>query len=462
MSIDRSRMPRPAHPPAVRFPVPEKHSLGRAHTWSVAHHDLPVVVFIWMIPVGSAADPADRAGLAMFAADLLDEGSGGRTMLEVNEQLARMGAQLDTEVGVDATMLTLVSLSRTAPDALALLAEVVCRPNLDSGEIVRVRTLRSNRVRQMRSVPGALADRAFYRQLYGSHPYGQPPLGTEATLEQIGQTDLHRFHRERLLGVAPTLLLVGDLPPDGLRETARSVLPSDVAQSAQADELWARLPLIDELGAEANGDEKAARLILVPRPGAAQSELRVGALTADRTTRDYHSLVVTNAAVGGAFVSRLNLNLRERRGYTYGVRSSVQFWRAPGPFVVQTSVQTDATAASIAEILKELAEIGGPRPVDGRETARARDSLTLGFARSFETAEQIARAATQLVLYNLPDSWYDDFVPRVEAVEPEEVTRIARQYLDPGRMYVTVVADPDRVGDLAKLGLGEPIVAEPF
>jgi zinc protease len=462
VTIDRSRIPSPARPPVVRFPIPEKHSLGRTRVWSVAHRDLPVVVLIWMIPVGSASDPADRAGLATFVADLLDEGSGGRTMLEVNEQLARMGAQLDTEVGVDATMLTLVSLSRTARDALALLAEVVCRPNLAQGEIARVRSLRLNRIRQMRSVPGALADRAFYKQLYGSHPYGQPPLGTEETLERIDQTELHGFHRERLLGVAPTLVLIGDLPSDGLRETARGILPSDFTGSRQTDEPWPRLPSIDELPGQANGNRGAARLVLVPRPGAAQSELRVGALTADRTTPDYHPLVVTNAAVGGAFVSRLNLNLRERRGFTYGVRSSVQFWRAPGPFVVQTSVQTDATAASIAEILKELADVGGPRPVDAREIVRARDSLTRGFARSFETAEQIARAATQLVLYDLPDSWYDDFVPRVEAVEPEEVTRIAREYLDPGRMYVTVVADPDRVGDLAKLGLGDPILAEPF
>lgn len=461
MTIDRSRLPRPARPPVVRFPLPEKHTIGRTDIWSVAHRDLPVVVLIWMIPVGSAADPADRAGLAMLTADLLDEGSGGRTMLEVNEQLARMGAQLDTEVGVDATMLTLVSLSRTVRDALALLAEVVCRPNLASREVARVRALRLNRIKQMRSVPGALADRAFYKQLYGSHPYGQPPLGTETTLERIDQSELASFHRERLLGVAPTLVLVGDLPADGLREMAGRVLPSAFADGGSGDEAQLT-PAIDGLAEKANGHGRAARLVLVPRPGAAQSELRLGALAADRTTHDYHPLVVTNAAVGGAFVSRLNLNLRERRGYTYGVRSSVQFWRAPGPFVVHTSVQTDATAASIAEILKELGEIGGPRPVDAREIVRARDSLTRGFARSFETAEQIARAATQLVLYDLPDTWYDDFVPRVEAVEPDEVTRIAREYLDPDRMYVTVVADPDRVGDLTQLGLGDPILAEPF
>jgi zinc protease len=462
VTIDRSRMPRPTRPPVVRFPVPQKHALGRTRIWSVAHRDLPVVVLIWMIPVGSAADPADQAGLAMFAADLLDEGSGGRTMLEVNEQLGRMGAQLDTEVGVDATMLTLVSLSRTAGDALMLLADVVCRPNLAPAEIARVRALRLNRIRQMRSVPGALADRAFYKQLYGRHPYGQPPLGTEATLEGIDQRELHAFHRERLLGVAPTLLLVGDLPSDGLRDTAQAVLPPDFAASGQGEDEWPTRSYIDELPGQANGSGRAARLVLVPRPGAAQSELRVGALTADRRTPDYHPLVVTNAAIGGTFVSRLNLNLRERRGYTYGVRSSVQFWHAPGPFVVQTSVQSDATAASIAEILKELADIGGPRPVDAREVVRARDSLTRGFARSFETAEQIARAAAQLRLYALPDSWYDDFVPRVEAVQPDEVTRIAREYLDPDRMYVTVVADPDRIGDLAQLGLGDPILAEPF
>ncbi|MPY88437.1 MAG: hypothetical protein GEU99_10975 [Luteitalea sp.] len=455
MSIDRSQMPRPARPAAVRFPMPNKHRCGATRIWTVAHRDQAVVVLVWMIPVGSAADPADRAGLAAFVADLLDEGSAGRTMLDVNERLARMGAQLDTEVGVDATVLTLVSLARTAFDALAALGEIVCQPNLESGEIARVRTLRVSRVRQMRSVPGALADRAFYKQLYGSHPYGQPPLGTEDTLARIDQEELRGFHRERLLGVAPTLVLVGDHPHDALLDAATRVLPATFTEGdTNGRDAWTAPRVVDE--------QACARLVIVPRPGAAQSDLRVGTLTADRTTRDYHSLIVTNAAVGGTFVSRLNLNLRERRGYTYGVRTSVHFWRAPGPFVVQTSVQTDATTASIAEILQELAQIGGPRPVDTRELGRARDSLTRGFARSFETAEQIARAATQLALYDLPDSWYDDFVPSVEAVEADEVTRVARNYLAPEKMRVTVVADPDRVGDLAQLGLGEPVLAPPF
>ncbi len=202
------------------------------------------------------------------------------------------------------------------------------------------------------------------------------------------------------------------------------------------------------------------RLVTVHRAGSPQSELRIGRIAAGRSTPDYHALVVLNTVLGGQFVSRINLNLREEKGYTYGARSGFDFRRQPGPFVVQASVQTDATADAVREVLREVDEIGGERPVSARELALARAALTRGYPRNFETAEQVARAIAQLALYELPDDYFDGFVERVRAVGIDDVTDVARRYLPADEMLAVVVGDCDRVvGPLETLGFGEVAMA---
>jgi predicted Zn-dependent peptidase len=178
-----------------------------------------------------------------------------------------------------------------------------------------------------------------------------------------------------------------------------------------------------------------------------------------RNTPDYHALVAANMVLGGQFVSRINLNLREHRGFTYGARTSFDFRRLPGPFSLQVSVQTAATAEAIHESIGEIAGIRDSRPVSAEELALGVAALTRGYARNFETAEQLARAVTQLALYDLPDGYFDEFVSRVESVTVDDVTRVAQQYLDPGRLTTLVVGDYSAVArDLPKLDLGAPAI----
>jgi predicted Zn-dependent peptidase len=208
--------------------------------------------------------------------------------------------------------------------------------------------------------------------------------------------------------------------------------------------------------------EGGRRLVLVHRPEAPQSELRVGHVAVARSTPDYHALVVLNALLGGQFVSRINLNLREEKGLTYGARSSFDWRRAPGPFVVQTSVQTDATAVAVGEILRELADVGGDRPPTEGELALAKASLTRGFARNFETAEQVARALAQLSVYDLPPTWFDEFVGRVQAVDGAAVIDAARRHLRPAAALVSIVGDRARTErDLDALGFGTTTFVQP-
>jgi predicted Zn-dependent peptidase len=205
-----------------------------------------------------------------------------------------------------------------------------------------------------------------------------------------------------------------------------------------------------------------SRLALVDRPGAAQSELRIGHVAAPRSTPDYHALVLLNMVLGGQFVSRINMNLREDKGYTYGARTSFDFRRGPGPFQLQVSVQTAVTGDAIRESIAELEGICSDRPVTAAELELARAALTRGYPRNFETAEQIARSTAQLALYGLPADYFERFVPTVALLELDEVTDAARRHLDPSRLTTLIVGDRSLVEPaLAPLGLGEAAALQP-
>jgi predicted Zn-dependent peptidase len=203
----------------------------------------------------------------------------------------------------------------------------------------------------------------------------------------------------------------------------------------------------------------ATRLAVVAREAAPQSELRIGHLSAHRNSPDYPALLVMNAVLGGQFVSRINLKLREEKGYTYGARTGFDWRRGLAPFSLQASVHTAATADAIADCFAELDAIRGTRPPTGEEMALAKASLTRGYPRGFETAHQVARAVGQLALYGLPDTYFEEFVPRVSAIQARDVVQAAERYIDPARAVTLVVGDYQAVGPtLGPLGLGEPQV----
>jgi zinc protease len=448
-SADRSRLPALGREPHFQFPEIRWNALANGvRLMTVEHREVPVVSALVLVPFGAAADPLARPGLAAITGDLLDEGCGDLDALALHDRLGRIGAQLETEVGADATLLGLTVLERFASRALALLADIVIRPRLERHEFERVRDLRLNRLKQLREMPPALADRAFLSLLYPGHPYGHLPIGNEAALQAMTIDEVRTFHRSAYRPADITVVLVGDASHAqlaGMAEDAFGVwlAPSDASIAAM------------------NGDSSAvppppnSRVRLVHRAGAAQSELRIGHVSVPRSTADYHALLVVNLVLGGQFVSRINMNLREDKGYTYGARTSFDFRRGPGPFVLQASVQSDATAAAVRESLMELAAIRGDRPVTQKELEVGRAGLTRGYPRNFETADQLARAAAQLALYGLPDDYYTTFVPRVLSLTETHITDAARRHIDPSRLAAVIVGDRDKAGaQLNELGLG--------
>lgn len=451
--IDRSRLPdlRPAAP--FHFPAIEKSQLsGGLRLWTARHASLPVISVMLLVNRGASADPPGAEGLAALTVDMLDEGSDRRSAIEMHEALARIGAQLDSDIGPDAVLVSITALSRFTGRVLGLLADMVVRPTMAEADFERVRQLRLHRLRQLRDLPGAVADRTFSRLLYGSHPYGHTPLGGEASLSALTVDRVRAFHAAQIRPSEATLVVVGDCEHEVVRRDVEAAFAgwTGVALPVAVDEVERLRP---------------PRINVVPRPGAPQSELRVGHVAAPRSTPDYHALVAANMVLGGQFVSRINLNLRESKGFTYGARTSFDFRRHPGPFVLQVSVQTKATAEAIAESLREIADIRGPRPVTVEELALGVAAVTRGFARNFETAEQVGRAVTQIALYDLPDSYFDEFVPRIERVTIADVTAVAERHLHPDQLTTLVVGDLEVIGDsLSGLGLGEPVAlsAESF
>ena len=456
LTADRSRLPEPGPARTFKFPPVEKSVLPSGlRLWTVRHPQVPVVSLILLITRGAAADPPRQDGLAAITADMLDEGSGDRSAIEMHEALARLGAQFDTDIGSDATAVSVTALSRVTDRVLPLVGDIVTRPSLRESDFERVRQLRLHRLKQLRDSPAAVADRAFLSLLYGEDPYGHSPIGNEASLALLTIDDVRSFHAREIVPGAATLIAVGDCDHSTMARLAADAF-------ADWREDHGRRPPDPGPGTKDQAPSaplQGPRLAVVPRSRAPQSELRIGQVAAARQTPDYHALALANAILGGQFVSRVNLNLREDKGFTYGARTAFEFRRRPGPFVLQVSVQTAATVQAIHESIAEIVGIRGTHPVTPAELSFGIAALTRGYARTFETADQIGRAVMQLALYDLPDDYYAEFVPRIEAVSQDDVSRVMTRYIDPDRLTTLIVGDLDVFGaELGGLGLGDPRV----
>lgn len=448
MTVDRSRLPVPGPDRIFHFPRIARRSLANGlELRAVRHRSVPVVSMVLLVPGGSAVDPDAAHGLVSMTAGLLDEGSRGQSALDVAERVARIGGDLDVEVGMDAVAVGFTTLDRFFEIGLELVHEIVTAPNLANDDFNRLRNLRLERLAQIKDHAAAIAERAFARVLYGSHPYGHLSLGSEPALTAMTVDAARAMHAALFGPTGSTLVVVGDRSEEQLLDIA----------AARFDP-WrgsASSMTIDRAAGLAPPPPPRESLVVLHRPGAAQSELRIGHVCAPRSTPDYPKLLVLNTILGGEFVSRLNLNLRESKGYTYGVRTGFNLRRGVGPFVMQTSVATDVTAPAILEALAEIRAIADGRPATGDEVAQAFASLSKGYPRGFETAGQVARSVAQLALHDLPDTYFEEFVPRLAQVTADDISAAARQYLATIKMSTVIVGDMDKIhGSLPGLGLG--------
>ena len=350
-------------------------------------------------------------------------------------------------MSADATVFTVTALAKFSRQALSLLADCVIRPRMEPADFDRIRQLRLTRLVQIRDMPSAIADRAIMQVVYGTHPYSHMALGTEESLRQLKIETVKEFHAHLYRPSNATLVASGDITPDQFRQMASDLFGG-----------WAdgRPQILEDAAISSPPAAPVHRLVLVNKAGAAQSEIRIGEVGLARSTPDYHPLIVLNMILGGQFVSRINMKLRQEKGLTYGARTAFDFRRGRGPFILQTSVQSDGTAEAITTSLLEIHAIRTDRPPTPDEVEVAKAALTRSYPRNFETAEQIARAMAQLVLYGLPDDYFDSFTSHVCAVTVDRARQVAATHLDPERLAIAIVSDAALVTpQLAAAGLGD-------
>jgi predicted Zn-dependent peptidase len=394
----------------------------------VEQHELPLADFVLLVGTGGEADPRGRAGLATLAADLLTEGTTTRNALQIADQTAFLGIQLESAAGWDQSRVVLHTPTAQLDSALALFADVALRPSFPAAELERLRKERLTDLLQLRDRPRAIADRAYASIVFGdAHPYGHPLAGTEASTRAITRADVERFYRAAYRPNNATLIAVGDLTLD------------DVARRAEALFGTWRRGAVPAATFTAAPKAAATTLYVIDKPGAVQSSIRIGGVGVPRSTGDYFPLVVMNTILGGSFTSRLNQNLRETHGYSYGAGSRFDMRRSAGPFTAQAEVTGTKTDSSLIEFMKELRAIRDTVPT--AELRKAKSLLQLQLPANFETTGSIATQLVPVVLYGLPLDFYGGYVRRVEAVTQADVQRVARQYVNPDNVVVVVVGD---------------------
>lgn len=448
---DRKQPPPLGPAPALKLPAIQKHKLSNGlAVWIVEHHEVPLAQINLIVRSGSAADPIGKYGVGSLTAAMLDEGAGTRSSLELADAVEFLGANLSTSSSFDASSIRMsVPVSKLA-EALPLMSDVALRPSFPATELDRLRKERLTSLLQARDNAGALVQLAFPRIVFGpTHRYGTSANGLPATIEALTVDDLKTFYRSHFRPDNATLLVVGDL-------TLSTALP----MLEQAFGGWTADGMVSLVAAVPNAPQLTTRQIyLVDKPEAAQSQIRIGWVGVSRATPDYAVLEVLNTILGGSFTSRLNQNLREKNGYAYGASSGFDRRLSAGPFVAAAGVQTDKTADALREFFNELNGILTPVPAD--ELAKARSYVALGFPGEFETTGDMARKLEELVVYNLPDTTFSNFVPSVTAVTAADLQRAAARFIQPERMAVVVVGDLKLIeGPIRALNLG-PITHVP-
>jgi zinc protease len=440
----RAQAPKPGPARRLQLATPQSVQLGNGLTVILSERrGLPVVAANLVVRTGSDANPTDRPGLANFTAAMLDEGTTTRTALEIADSTAQVGATLGTSSTMDATFVQGRSLKKSLRTMLDLIADVALHPSFPADEVERQRAMRLGQLVQQRENPSSVASTVLAGALYGErHPYGYTEIGTEPSVKAISREHMQAFWKENFVPNNAALVVAGDISMAELRPLAEKAFGA-----------WTRgAPAQPGLGAP---QTSTARVVIVDKPGSQQTVLRVVGIGAPRSSPEYQAIQVMNTALGGLFSSRINMNLREEHGYTYGGSSQFVFRRAAGPFLVGAGVRTDVTAPAVQEIFKEIqAMVASPMPDE--ELRVAKDALARSLPGAFETSAGAAASYSNVYIYDLGLDYFTRYPERVEAVTAAQAQAVAARYLVSDRLIVVAVGDRAKIEpELRKLNLGE-------
>ena len=442
---DRSGPPAPGPARPLTLPAIERHVLSNGvPVLLVGVHEVPVVEVVLVLAAGATADPAGQEGLASMTAAMLDEGASGNGALALADAVDFLGARIETDSGWDASTVRLrVPVARLG-DALPLMADVALRPDFPEKELERLRKEALTGLLQARDQPRSIASRALAEAVFSrERRLGRPQTGDAASLTALTVTDLRGFHDTRYAPAHATLVVVGDVTAEALPALEKAfgawTGPEETTPAPKVG-----LP----------PQVRGRTVRLVDKPGSAQSAIRLGRVGPSWDDPRYHAGEVMNTLLGGSFTSRLNDNLREQHGYTYGAGSALRRYRVGGLFLAAADVQTDKTAEAATEFLKEFERIRNPATPE--EVERARSYAALGYAGEFETTSQVARRLVEKVIYDLPDGFFEEYVPKTLAVDASALQAAAKAAVDPEEIVLVVVGDRSKVeAPLRALDLGK-------
>jgi zinc protease len=451
---DRSKVPEPGAPPAAKFPDLERATLSNGLKIVLAERpSVPQVRFDLLLDAGFAADQSAEPGTANMTLAMLDEGTQRRTSLQISEELQRLGASLSAFSRLDYSSVTLDALKENLDPSMALFSDVVLNPSFPQRDFDRLKKQQLAAIEREKAEPFTMALRAFPELVYPTgHAYATPwsGTGTEESAAKITRADVAAFHRAWFKPNHATLIVVGATTMGEIRPKLERLFaawkPGDIPAKNVKDVAPPATPAV----------------YLIDRPGALQTVILAGNLAPPKNNPNEVPIEVMDALLGGNFGSRINMNLREDKHWSYGAGSFIRDARGQRPFVAYAPVQTDKTKESLVELAKELQGILKDRPVDSTELAQAKSSLTLTLPGEWETMAAVDATIRSIVTFGLDDRYFDTYPTKVRAVDSAQVPAAAAQVVHPDRLVWLIVGDRAKIeAGVRELNLGEVKIIQP-
>lgn len=443
-TLDRTKLPTPGPIPVLRVPAWTKTQLANGATLIVSErHSLPLVSFnITFLGGSNQFEAANRRGVAAMTAAMLTEGTKTRTGDQLSDALQLLGTNVGASVGAEEGSIGFVSTTKNFDATLAILSDMMLNSTFPADALDRLRARTLVNLTQAKDQPAVVSAQVFAKVLYGqAHPYGQRM--TETSVKAITRDDIVAFQKAYYQPGRAIITVVGDVTPAKVKTSVEKGLTEWAKGGEKPSFDYPKLPEL-----------QPAKIYLVDKPGAAQSVVNIGLPGPPRNTPDYFALQVLNTILGGQFQSRLNANIREQKGYSYGVNSGFSYGKGPGAFRAGGAIVSTKTDAALIEFMKELKGIVGEKPITDEEIKTAKESLIQGLPQRFASVTAISGAITSLVVQGLPDDYYQTYAQKVSAVTKEDLLRVAKRYIDLQHLAIVIVGDRASVeGPLKETGV---------
>ena len=450
-ALDRSKIPPPGKTPELRVPTWTQTTLPNGAELVVSEkHDLPLVSFSILLSGGADQyEPADKRGLASVTASMMSEGTTSRDGEALSNALQLLGTSVNVGIGSESGAIGFVSMTGKFAPTLDILADMMLHSTFPAPALERIRAQRLVALTAARAQPGAIARRVFAKIVYGTaHPFGQ--LVTEDTYKAITRDDVAAFARQYFEPGRAAIVVVGDITPAAAKAAVEKALAAWPAGGTKPSFAYPPLP-----------PKQVTTIYLVDKPGAAQSTFAIGLPGPPRSTPDYYAIEVMDTLLGGMFQSRLNANIREEKGLSYGVSSGFAFGKGPGPFRAGGDVISSKSDVALAEFMKEFRGMQGARPVTDDELQMAKNSLAQSLPERFASVSSIGSAIGQLWLQGLPDDYYQHYSAKIGAVTKADMVRAAKEYIDLDHLSIVIVGDRATIeGPLKATGIAPVVVLD--